>query len=80
MREECWLCEEHVITLYIWTPRIGLFSMIKDEEEIRYYREKLAEVNVAGPASVKDHRTPHFASPNTSWQYVPMKEIGELCK
>ena len=23
-KEECWLCEEHLITLYIWTPKIGL--------------------------------------------------------
>lgn len=36
-KDECWLCEEHIITLYVWTPRIGLFSMSKDVEEIAYY-------------------------------------------
>ena len=32
-QEECYICENHILALYIWTPRIGLISMIKDEEE-----------------------------------------------
>ena len=43
--DECWLCESHTIALFIWTPRIGLFSMIKDEDEINYYREQLSYCN-----------------------------------
>ena len=36
--DECWLCESHIITCYIWTPRIGFLSMNKNEDEIDYYR------------------------------------------
>ena len=36
-KDDCWACEEHMITLYIWTPKIGLFHMVQDKDEINYY-------------------------------------------
>ena len=45
IKDECWVCEEHIITLFLWTPRIGILSMLKDEEEIAYYQEKVGDVN-----------------------------------
>ena len=32
LKDECWVCDNHIIALYIWTPRIGIFTMRKDEE------------------------------------------------
>lgn len=82
-KDECWLCEEHVITLYIWTPRIGLLSMVKDEEEIRYYSHWVADINRGNeprPPKEGEEAVPHIASATTDWRYVPMQEIRELCR
>ena len=69
--QECWLCNHHTITLYIWTPKIGLFSMSKDEREIRYYKEKLYEKN----PDYERHNVPHFASESTNWLFKQMNEV-----
>ena len=33
-KHECWHCSQHILTLFIWTPRIGQLSAIKDQEVI----------------------------------------------
>lgn len=65
------------MTIYIWTPRIGLFQMIKDEEEIDYYKPKIEYINRDEPAV--RHEIPHYASSTSDWKYVPMQEVRNLC-
>ena len=74
-KDECWNCDKHIVALYIWTPRVGLFSMIKDEDEINYYREKIKGLN----SPPERHSVPHIASGNTGWLYKPMHEVKEFC-
>ena len=79
LKDECWVCSNHIIALYVWTPRIGLITMNKDEEETAYYAENLRKIN--GDQSVSErHSVPHFASENTAWKYKPMFDIRELCQ
>mmetsp|Transcript_8756 Transcript_8756/g.10800 ORF Transcript_8756/g.10800 Transcript_8756/m.10800 type:complete len:106 (-) Transcript_8756:288-605(-) len=53
--------------------------MVKDEEEIKYYQHWVADINCDAPAR-EDNGVPQFASASTSWKYIPMKEVRELCK
>ena len=61
LKDECYVCEQHIISLYIWTPRIGLMYMIKDEQEINYYKERIWSLNEDLNVDV-EHEIPHFAS------------------
>lgn len=50
--------------------------MSKDEDEIRYYREKLHEIN----DQKYRHTVPHFASEGTNWRFEKMHEILSFCE
>ena len=94
IRDECYVCEQHVIALYIFTPRIGIISSIKDQEEVSYYKERISNFNSSkagadtnhlavkntseGPPD-EEHSIPNFASANTDWKYQPMRDVTELC-
>ena len=52
--------------------------MVKDEDEIDYYKQKITAINQNEPAV--RHEVPHFASDNTDWKLVPMKEVREFCQ
>lgn len=36
---ECWYCGQHILTLFIWTPRISQLLQVKDAEVINYYKD-----------------------------------------
>ena len=32
-KDECWHCGQHILTLFLWTPRIGSLTSDKDTEK-----------------------------------------------
>lgn len=50
--------------------------MSKDENEIRYYREKLHEINIKS----NRHTVPNFASAGTNWRFTEMHEVLSFCE
>ena len=38
---ECWYCNFHILTLFVWVPRISQMSDIKDSEVREYYQEAI---------------------------------------
>ena len=44
-KDECWHCGQHILTLFIWTPRIGLLTSSKDQVVIKHYRDQMEAVN-----------------------------------
>ena len=73
-REECWHCGQHILTLFIWTPRIGQLAGSKDKGLIKYYKDKLDEnrdmdfiPNLSG--------VPKIASSFTDWRNIEMREV-----
>ena len=77
-REECWHCGQHILTLFIWTPRIGQLAGSKDKGMIDYYKEKINEEIdldfIPNFASV-----PKIASSFTEWRYTEMREVIKFC-
>ena len=74
--QDCWICDKHVIALYMWTPKIGMMTMIKDQGEIKYYQENL---KVRNPVDER-HSVPHIATLKTGWKWKPMNEIVNYCQ
>ena len=40
-KDECWRCNHHILTIFLWTPRIGAITSEKEPEKIEYYRNKM---------------------------------------
>ena len=38
-KSECWRCSQHILTIFLWTPRIGDLTCDKDEAKIQYYKK-----------------------------------------
>ena len=78
-REECWHCDLHVLTLFVWTPRIGQLAGSRDEGMIKYYQNKI-NINIDEefiPESGLD--PPKIASQFTDWRYKEMRNVVEFC-
>ena len=41
--EECWVCTKAIMTVFIWTPRVGQLSASKDVPSIKHYEEVLKQ-------------------------------------
>ena len=39
-KDECWVCGQHILTLFVWTPRIGQLSNIKDERVGKHFKDQ----------------------------------------
>lgn len=42
---ECYFCGQHIFTVFVWSPRIGLLNASKDQDLERFYRDKMAEIH-----------------------------------
>ena len=75
-KDECWKCGLHVITVLLWTPRIGKISCEKDPLKEKYYQNAIEirrdqDEDLAFNVS----RTPLIASTFNDWRYQRMKEV-----
>ena len=37
--DECWHCGQHVMTLFLWSPRIGQLSQVRDQKVRKHYED-----------------------------------------
>ena len=44
LKDECWICNHSVMTLFVWTPRIGLIACEKDITANTYYRVEVEKL------------------------------------
>ena len=40
-KNECWFCGQHILSLFIWTPRIGQLSSIKDPKIVKHFEDQI---------------------------------------
>ena len=41
MKDECWICGHHVMTVFVWTPRVGRLAQTKDPAVITHYKTEI---------------------------------------
>jgi len=79
-RSECWRCDQHMLTIFLWTPRIGLMTSSQIADQILYYKEQMdlrRDTDVDLHTNVSN--TPMIASDFTDWRYQPMQEVVRFC-
>ena len=80
VKDECWICNHSVMTLFVWTPRIGLLSCSKDLNELAHYK---MEVDRLRPNwKVKPGHfdgAPYIFGPFSNWEPIRMKESVPYC-
>lgn len=42
-KEECWICNQSVMTIFLWKPRIGSLTALKDKTTVDYYKKAVIE-------------------------------------
>jgi len=40
-KSECWSCTQQILTIFLWTPRIGQLTCDKDKIKTAYYQDKV---------------------------------------
>ena len=41
---ECWRCNQHILTIILWSHRIGVLTGEKDIRKVDYYQDKIDEI------------------------------------
>lgn len=79
-KDECWRCNQHILSLFLWTPRIGALSCDKDDEKTKYYKHEMDKTRDMDP-DLPSNMTcvPHVASTFNEWMYKPMNEVIKFC-
>lgn len=63
------------MTIFLWSPRIGELSCIREPEKHVYYQEKMNLFE--DPAQISD--IPRIAASFNNWQYEEMHEVVNFC-
>ena len=43
-KAECWVCNQSVLTLFLWKPRVGQLCGIKDKKTVSYYQDAVKDI------------------------------------
>ena len=79
-QEQCWYCGQYVLTLFIWTPRIGALSQIKDPQKLQYYKKKIEFLRDNDELlESNDSRTPYVAGSFNDFRYEKMSDAIDFC-
>ena len=78
---ECWYCEQHIMTLFIWTPSISHLAQVQDQGVKNYYKDAIDSIIDANPhfETIEDKDTPHIIGPFTNWKYCEMRQVVPFC-
>ena len=73
-KSECWKCGQHILTIFLWSPRIGKLTCDRDPQKENYYRSKLdtmrnIEEGNNSDMSSRGGMPPLIAADFNGWQY-----------
>ena len=77
-REEGWFSNQSILTIFLWKPRVGKISAIKDKRTIEHYKTALQSVQEK--LNVKSYfidSAPVISGQFTRWHPVKMQNIIE---
>ena len=43
-RDECWICGHYILTVFVWTPRIGQLARERDLAISQHFKEQAEEL------------------------------------
>ena len=77
-KDECWICAHHILTVFVWTPRVGQLAQERDPVVYDHYKQQLDEVRKtwAYPPSFFDG-APFILGPFTNWEPRRMQQAIE---
>ena len=77
---ECWRCNQHILTIILWSHRIGVLTGEKDIRKVDYYQDKIDEIYDLDEAlPLNASQTPVLASSFNEWRYEYMHEVTSFC-
>jgi hypothetical protein len=82
MRDECWVAGQHILTIFLWSFRIGNTSEEKDDAKLKYYHDKVKSMDddikeFGGDVVV--YETPHIGGAFNNWVWKEMRNLVDFC-
>ena len=79
-KSDCWKCGQHVLTIFLWSPRIGKLTCEKDPIKTKYYKDKLESFrNNDDSLAMNAGATPTIAATFNGWHYQRMQNVVTFC-
>ena len=79
-KSECWKCGQHILTIFLWTPRVGKLTCERDPQKETYYKNKLDSVRDTDEfLPMNASSTPLFAADFNNWKYEKMHDVVRFC-
>ena len=75
-KDECWYCNQSIMTIFLWKPRVGQLNALKDPDTIRHYSESVKEhqKQLETPPRFYDGM-PVISGPFNNWKPQKMRSI-----
>ena len=80
LKDECWFCGQHILTLFVWSPRIGQLSQVKDNAVTKHFKTEFDKIKADEDFMPTFHQTPVLRADFTDWHEKPMREIIKYCR
>ena len=79
-KDECWICGHYIMTVFIWTPRIGALAREQDQKLCDHYKKEIDKQRDKWIMPPGQHDgAPYINGPFTNWEPVRMKEVIPFC-
>ena len=79
-KDECWICGHYIMTVFIWTPRIGAIAKEQDPKICDHYKKEIDRQRPNWLMQPGQHDgAPYINGPFTGWEPVRMKEVVPYC-
>lgn len=72
-KDECWICGHYIMTVFVWTPKIGKIAMEKDPATVKHFNSEIHRVKKQWknqPSFATG--VPYIYGPFTNWEPVAM--------
>ena len=78
--DECWHCGHHNLALFLWSPRLGQLSQVRDPKVRKHYEDQFKALQADEEFLPIFKQTPHFRGEWSGWKSQPMRDVVEYCK
>ena len=78
-KDECWFCNQSIMTVFLWRPRVGQLISLKDTETVKHYEKilkKEEEHFVTKPHFMDGH--PWIFGSFTGWRPCKMRNVYDF--